>query len=343
MSCAQYIRSYFISTNEFDDIAPKAVQNFKGLCLGSNGVCYKGSEIYRVIKGSLIEGGQLTQDDKRDIQVDPFDDEYVSHAEPFQLTMVNDPSELNGIKFCITTAPMPHLDGINVCFGYVIAGRSVIRNIENLKLNSKNCPLMKVVIVNCGQFPEKEPLPSNDDGTGDDWEDYIFDDVRIDMDVPSQVFEAVESIKNIATRLLKQGDKVLGHKKYEKALTYLKDYLPDDLDDADLDHLVKLKFSIYLNTALTACQNEDGKEAIRCATEALSLDTGTDQLKAKAHYRMGLGYLLQKDEERAIEELDNALKLLPGDKAIVTAKKDAMNRREERRNREKQMLSRMFK
>lgn len=269
-------------------------------------------------------------------------DDSVFHDRPFLLSMQNSKNNKTNREFSITTGPVPQFDEINICFGSVIAGKSFIRTIENVDTDEEGYPSAKITVKDCGIFSDDQALPTNDDGTGDDWEDSIMDDERINMEVPSDVFKAVESLKDIATKLFKEKRIDLAHKKYEKALCYLGDYMPYDLDDGDLAHLIQLKFSIFLNTSLTSYLVGNGKEAIRCANEALSLETGTDQLKAKAYYRIGLGYLLQKDEQSALDNFDTALRLLPGDSAIIASRKDAIRRRQERKKKEKHAFSRIF-
>lgn len=288
------------------------------------------------IEASFSSYGKISEDDNTEND-NVLENESigVDYNEPFLLVMVDDPPI--GTRFYITTFAAPHMEGINVCFGKVLAGRSVIRKVEKL---SGTHP--EAVIVDCGEYSQDSPLPRKGDGTGDDYEDEIYDDVRVNMEIPSTVFKAVKSIKDIGTGLFKLGDMATAHKKYGKAIRYLKEYFPDDLNDDDLEQLVSLKFSVYLNASLTAYKLENGPDAVRYATEALDLETGTNLQRAKAHYRLGLGYLLCNDEEKALVEFDEALTLLPGDAAIIKSRGDAIRKKQERRAKEKAGLSRML-
>jgi hypothetical protein len=53
----------------------------------------------------------------------------------------------NGSQFFVTTVPTPHLDKKHVVFGEVINGKSIVREIENLKTQSGDKPWSDATII----------------------------------------------------------------------------------------------------------------------------------------------------------------------------------------------------
>lgn len=53
----------------------------------------------------------------------------------------------NGSQFFVTTVPTPHLDKKHVVYGEVINGKSIVRQIENLKTQSGDKPFHDATII----------------------------------------------------------------------------------------------------------------------------------------------------------------------------------------------------
>ncbi|CAH8573685.1 unnamed protein product [Schistosoma margrebowiei] len=151
----------------FNDICPKAAENFKKLCQGVCGLglktgkplTYQGSVFHRVIKGFMVQGGDFSNKDGtggESIYGGTFADECLTteHDRPFLLSMANRGPNTNGSQFFITTAPAPHLNGKHVVFGHVISGEDVVRKIEAVPISDTKAhrPVKSIVIESCGEL-----------------------------------------------------------------------------------------------------------------------------------------------------------------------------------------------
>ncbi|NWI91259.1 NKTR protein, partial [Pitta sordida] len=147
----------------FSDICPKTCKNFLCLCSGEKGIgkttgkklCYKGTTFHRVVKNFMIQGGDFSEGNGKggeSIYGGYFKDEnfILKHDRAFLLSMANRGKHTNGSQFFITTKPAPHLDGVHVVFGLVIAGFEVIEQIENLKTDTASRPYADVRVIDCG-------------------------------------------------------------------------------------------------------------------------------------------------------------------------------------------------
>lgn len=147
----------------FSDIVPKTCENFRKLCtsrhVNSRDGTYRNSVFHRVIKGFMIQGGDITNGDGTggySIYGKKFPDENfkIRHDSAGLLSMANSGRNTNGSQFFITLAPQEHLDGNHVVFGKVIKGMDHVRDMGQINtINSK--PRKEVRIVNCGFYDGK--------------------------------------------------------------------------------------------------------------------------------------------------------------------------------------------
>lgn len=342
----------------YNDVVPKTAENFRALVTGEKGVSeklgkplhYKGSAFHRVIKGFMCQGGDFTHGTGiggESIYGEKFEDENfkLTHDKPFLLSMANAGANTNGSQFFITTVPTPHLNGKHVVFGEVIQGKSVVRQLERCEKGENDKPVEDWVIADCGELPADyvpEASTVADDGTGDIYEAVLADDDKIDLDKPETVFTAVEFLKDLGTKLLKDGKLEKSAEKYTKATEFLNDFFPEDLSEELTKKKTNLSISSNLNLALVALKLKNARKAISAADEALKHPEIDDKSLAKAYYRKGSGYLLVKDEDNAQAAFENALKLLPSDAAVIKGLKDVKELARSRKDKQKKAMLKFF-
>ncbi|KAK6135687.1 hypothetical protein DH2020_030564 [Rehmannia glutinosa] len=218
----------------YNDVVPKTAENFRALCTGEKGngantgvpLHYKGSRFHRVIKGFMVQGGDISAGDGtggESIYGLKFEDENLElkHERKGMLCMANEGPNTNGSQFFITTTRTSHLDGKHVVFGKVIKGMGVVRSIEHVTTGENNCPTVDAVITDCGEIPEGE-----DDGVSNFFKDGDFyPDWPVDLDNnPSELswwMTAAELVKGYGNERFKKQDYKMAVQKYRKALRYL--------------------------------------------------------------------------------------------------------------------------
>lgn len=342
----------------YDDIVPRTAENFRALCTGEKGISevsgkplsYKNSIFHRVIKDFMCQGGDFTAPSDRlgtggeSIYGEKFEDEnfQLQHDKPFLLSMANSGPNTNGSQFFITTVPTPHLNGKHVVFGEVIQGKSIVRQLERCEKGANDRPVEDWEITDCGELPSDYEPVGTDDGTGDIYEELLADNDSIDVKNPQSVFAAVSKLKDIGTKLLKEGKLEKSYEKYNKASGFLNDYFPDDLSKEDLTTLYGLKSSCYLNAALVALKLKHGKDAIAAASAALEVEELDEKSKVKALYRRGMGYLLAKDEDLAKSSLEEAFKLSPSEPAIQKGLEEVKHNIKTRHDKQKKAMAKFF-
>ncbi|KAF2249729.1 peptidyl-prolyl cis-trans isomerase D [Trematosphaeria pertusa] len=344
----------------YNDIVPKTAENFRALCTGEKGVgksgkplYYKGSIFHRVIKGFMIQGGDFTQGNGtggESIYGEKFEDENFEkvHDKPFLLSMANAGPGTNGSQFFVTTVPTPHLDKKHVVFGEVINGKSIVRQVENLKTQSGDKPWHDATVLDCGELTGEDYEKATEkvsDATGDPYEDYPEDQKPADSEWKgTDILKIATELKDLGNTAFKKGDLNLGITKYQKALRYLHEYpTPLDSDPADLGaNLNALKIILYSNSALL--QNKVGQfnEAAENASKALEIEGIADKDKAKAYFRRAQARVGKKNEEDGLADLHEAQKYAPGDAAIMKELESVRKRVKERKEREKKAYKNAF-
>lgn len=127
----------------FPELAPKTVENFKGLIAKKY---YDGLIFHRVMSDFMIQGGDPTGTGMggESLWGGKFNDEFSSKLKNIRgtLSMANAGPNTNGSQFFIVQAPAtPWLDGVHTVFGQVFEGLDIVDAIAHAKTNSMDKPL----------------------------------------------------------------------------------------------------------------------------------------------------------------------------------------------------------
>ncbi|XP_010548031.1 PREDICTED: peptidyl-prolyl cis-trans isomerase CYP40 [Tarenaya hassleriana] len=336
----------------YDDVVPKTAENFRALCTGEKGIGpdtgvplhYKGNRFHRVIKGFMVQGGDISAQDGtggESIYGLKFEDENfeLKHERKGMLSMANAGPNTNGSQFFITTTRTSHLDGKHVVFGRVIKGMGVVRAIEHVTTDERECPSQDVVIQDSGEISE-----GADDGISNFFKDGdVYPDWPADLnESPAELswwMEAVDSTKARGNEHFKKQDYKTALRKYRKALRYLDIcWEKDGIDEETSTALRKTKSQIFTNSAACKLKLGDPKGAL--LETDFAIREGDNNVKAL--FRQGQAYMALHDVDAAAESFKKALQLEPNDAGIKKEHAAAMKKIADRRDEEKRRYRKMF-
>ena len=149
----------------FNDIAPRTVANFLGLCAGhkrsdQETVGYVGTDVHRIVKGMYIQMGKITPAKSPELGCSIYGTEFedesfqIKHHEIGMLGMCkrNGLNHSNESQFYVTMgAPLTFLDNKNVIFGRVIIGMRALKLIEKLETTNEK-PNEAVTVSQAGPY-----------------------------------------------------------------------------------------------------------------------------------------------------------------------------------------------
>lgn len=357
----------------YEDVSPKAAQNFLHLCKGDrndfkgNKLSFKGNHFHKIIKNFMIQGGDITYASSEsavhttDIgkggcsiystESNPsgvFQDENLGDfSSIFNLAMANTGPNSNTSQFFINTYPSPHLNQKHTIFGKIIHGKSTVRTIELESVNEKSIPNKDIVIKDCGEWDESLGVPvynaSYNAIGGDIYEEYPDDDEHFDKEKSAEAYLAADRIKGSATLLFKERNYREALFKYRKSLRYVVEFIPDlDQEPEFAPKFEELKRKLYLNLALTSLNLKEFKRAIDYSTYLLESESATNTEKAKSYYRRGLSNYELKKYTEALSDYKCCLELNPSDAVLVKKIEETEKMIEGLKNKEKQKYAKFF-
>lgn len=147
----------------FDTQVPKVCENFRALCTGEKGTLkYQGTTLHRVIETFTLQGGDTDGTGLggssiygEDAQAFVGEDLFWRDVDQEMLvcTAENPPRS----QFFVTLRPSPHLNGLHCCFGKIIKGQQILKQLSEVEVDDDDKPLIPITIARAGELEYKGP------------------------------------------------------------------------------------------------------------------------------------------------------------------------------------------
>eukprot|EP00760_Papus_ankaliazontas_P008437 PhM_4_TR13817/c0_g1_i1/m.18944/K05864/PPID, CYPD; peptidyl-prolyl isomerase D len=304
----------------FTSQLPRTCENFAALCRGTHaGMTYAGTPIHRVVRGFIVQGGDITNKDGTggmSIYGGTFNDEgfVQSHNAAGLLSMATTGPNSNLSQFFFTCAAARHLNGKHVCFGAIVHGMSVLRQIERVTTESGDAPAVSVVVSACGVLTQDEiaaprfgvPTPSD----GDVFEDIPHDaNPGLTVDDAATAAEALKKIGNAAFAQKKWAEAMV---KYDKAVRYTDAPVETGLLTCLSESLLTIRLASLSNSVQCLINLGNFEEAEKRATAVIEAVAGNNNNNknnnnngshTKCLFRRAFARVQKKDLEGARQDL----------------------------------------
>jgi peptidyl-prolyl isomerase D len=216
---------------------------------------------------------------------------------------------------------------------------------EATATNADDRPKKDVVIARCGELHGEEyehATVKPVDPLGDKYEAFPAD--QADDLTAQQGYDIAKEIKDLGNKAYKTSDWPLALKKYQKALRYLDESAePTEGEPKSLaTDIAALKFTLLNNSAQVEIKMSDFAGAIKSTSSALAVQGQSKEMRAKALYRRAEARSERKADEDALNDLNEAMELVPGDGAIKAKYESVKMRQAEYRKKEKAAYSKFF-
>jgi len=255
----------------------------------------------------------------------------------------------------------------------VVSGKGIVRAIEAMPTDGSDRPNREVQIARSGELHGGDydnAATKAVDAYGDAYEEYPAD--QQDKPLRAQYGARIAGeLKDMGNKAFKAGDVATALSKYLKGVRYLDESddppaagLLYDTDDEDagpgfLDkdppdppypataeilrpQMEALRFTLLSNAALMQVKQGAWVAAVKSATAALEVDNQPDAARAKALYRRALARSGRKADAEALDDLEQAMQLAPGDAGIAREEALVRKRLAERKKKEQAAYSKFF-